>query len=96
MIYCAGRMRYESPLDKPRRSFNSQMKSTRLAHGAWCRSLSPSVIGRSITRRLFGTGNVSATDGPSPRRVVAARAGLGSMGEERLAPRASYVSGRNR
>jgi len=84
------------PWKRRRGSFNSQMISTRLAHGARCRYLSPSVIGRSITRRLFGTDNVSATDGLSPRRVVAARAGLRSMGEERLAPRASYVSGRNR
>ena len=96
MIYCAGRMRYESPLEERTGSFDIQMKSTRLAHGAWARSLSPSVIGRSISRRLFGTGNLGATDGPSPRRAVASRAGHRSMGEERLAPRASFVSGRDR
>jgi hypothetical protein len=96
MIYCAERMRYESPLEERRGSFNTQMKSTRVAHEPRCRSLSPSVIGRSITRCLFGTGNLSATDVPSPGRLVAARAGLGSMSESRLAPRASYVSGRNR
>lgn len=96
IIYCARRMRYKGPLGEHGGSLDIQMKSVRLAHGAWCRSLSPSVIGHSITRRLFGTGNPSATHGPSPRRAVAAGASLGSMGQERLAPRASYVSGRNR
>jgi len=96
MIYCAGRMRYESPLEQRGGCFDRQMKSTRLAHGTWARSLSPSVIGRSLSRRLFGTAKVSATGSVSPRRTVAARAGHRSMGEERLEPRVSYVSGRAR